>query len=95
MTTQRNAARQREQTHRRRRGRPPTPLRPLREPAAPTAPKLLHSRKESAYLLDCSVAKLIRLENLGLLRGIKLDPSKPNGITYYAHTDLVVLASGR
>jgi hypothetical protein len=94
MTTQRHAARQREATHRRRRGRPSNPLRPLPE-SAPTAPKLLHSRKESAYLLDCSIAKLIRLENLGLLRGIKLDPSKPNGITYYSHTDLVVLASGR
>jgi hypothetical protein len=81
-----------QRTHRR--GRPPLPLRPLPEPAPPPT-RLLHPRKEAAYLLGCSTAKLIRLENLGLLRAIKLDPTKPNGITYYAHTDLVVLASGR
>jgi hypothetical protein len=58
------------------------------------ATPLLHTRAETCRLLSISTATAIRLEKQGRLRPIKLG-NKPTSMTFYAHTDLILLASGR
>jgi hypothetical protein len=66
-----------------------------RPPPMPELPPLLHTRQQAARLLSCSTATLIRLERAGALRPIKLNKETKVAQTYYAHSDLLVLASGR
>ena len=75
-----------------------TQSRTLPEPpltAAPETPPLLHTRAQAARLLNCSTATLIRLENQGALRAVKLNKESPTACTYYRRDDLIALASGR
>ena len=55
---------------------------------------LLYTRKETAALLNCSEATLLRLEKLGRLTALKLNPS-PLGKTYYTSTEIHALAGKR
>jgi hypothetical protein len=45
-------------------------------------------------LLSCSIATLIRLEAMNVLRPVKLNPTSPSACVFYRRDDLVVLASG-
>jgi hypothetical protein len=56
---------------------------------------LLHTRAQAARLLNCSTATLIRLENMGTLRAVKLNKESRTACTYYRRDDLIALASGR
>jgi hypothetical protein len=54
---------------------------------------LLYTRKETAALLNCSEATLLRLEKLGRLTPHKLNPS-PLGKTFYSSVQIHALAGG-
>jgi hypothetical protein len=62
----------------------------LRNPETSFEP-LLYSRRHSAQILDCSIAKLIRLENAGRPRAVKLT-GKRCGATHYRAQDIHSLA---
>jgi hypothetical protein len=70
-------------------------LAPRPPPTFSEPPPLLHTRAQACRMLSCSTATLIRLEQSGRLRPIKLNPDKKAAQVYYAHTDLILLASGR
>jgi hypothetical protein len=55
---------------------------------------LIHPRSQAKRMLNCSVAKLIRLEKSGRLKAIKLDPESPSAMTYYTAEELHAVASG-
>jgi hypothetical protein len=67
-------------------------LNPRPPPAIPT---LLYTRRQAAEMLNCSVASLIRMENSGQLRAIKLNKQKRSAATYYAASDLQLLVIAR
>jgi hypothetical protein len=52
---------------------------------------LLYTRRETAALLGCSQATLARLEKIGRLTALKLNPT-PLGKTYYSSTEIHALA---
>jgi len=54
---------------------------------------LLYTRRETAALLNCSEATLLRLEKLGRLTPHKLNPT-PLGKTYYSSVEIHALAGG-
>jgi hypothetical protein len=54
--------------------------------------RLLFTRREAAELLGCSTASLIRLENSGALKAVKLNKAKRSSATYYAAADVYLLA---
>jgi hypothetical protein len=53
---------------------------------------LLYDRSQTAALLNCSVATLLRLEKARLLTAHKLFPNSPTGKTFYAATQVHALA---
>jgi hypothetical protein len=54
--------------------------------------RLLVTRAEAAQLIGCSTSTLWRMEKEHRLRPVKLS-SKPNGVTYYASADLLLLTT--
>jgi hypothetical protein len=58
--------------------------------AADQPESLLLTRKQAAHLLACSTATLIRLENAGRLRAIKLTSSTTSR-THYRRSDVLAL----
>jgi len=58
-------------------------------------PRLLYDRQQAGEMLGgVSTQTLIRLEQAGVLRPIKLAAS-PNGKTHYQHDNLIETARGR
>ena len=77
-----------------RRRRTTTTTSTVATPTMPVTQRLLVTRQEAARMLSCSCSTLWRMEKENRLRPIKLS-SKQNGQTFYASTDLLLLASGR
>jgi hypothetical protein len=57
-------------------------------------PRLLHDRKGAAWLLSCSIMTLIRLEERGVLRPMKLTPGCDNSKTFYTDENIQAVARG-
>ena len=66
-------------------------VRTAEQPPDPGA--LLFTRRQSAKKLSCSVMKIIRLENAGLLRKVRLPPGS-TGKVFNPAADVLVLAQG-
>jgi hypothetical protein len=61
--------------------------------AATESAPLLHTRAQTTRLLGCSTSSLIRLERMGRLRPIKLNPGSATAQTYYSHDNLLELVA--
>jgi hypothetical protein len=72
------------------------PMAPRRNvtvaPAAETNNQLLYSRRDAAAWLGCSVDYLSRMEEKGLITGVRLNPRGANAMIYYRRQDLLDLA---
>jgi hypothetical protein len=66
-------------------------IQPVPRAANPTPP-LLITRKRARYLLAISLATALRLEKLGVLDPIKLNPTSDNSMTHYRYAQVLALA---
>ena len=63
--------------------------------AATESAPLLHTRSQTTRLLGCSTSSLIRLERMGRLRPIKLNPESATAQTYYSQANLLELVEAQ
>jgi hypothetical protein len=78
------------------RGRPPKVFTPPGDITPPSSVKpLLVSRKNASVMLGgVDASTLRRLEEMGALKPLRLNPRSPVGAVYYAYDNVVAVAKG-